>query len=82
LAVGNRWQPMAIDGNVGNCWYLLAANRCHHFFAVMFDKHHIFAPALAKNYIINPECGIRPKTGSFSENEYEKRRTGDNPNQS
>ena len=32
--------------------------------------------------MFNPECGIRPKTGSFSENEYEKRRTGDNPNQS
>jgi hypothetical protein len=82
LAVGNRWQPMAIDGNVGNCWYLLAANRCHHFFAVIFDKHHIFAPALAKTILLTPSAGLGLRPNSYSENEYEKRRTGDNPNQS
>ena len=48
----------------------------------MFKNTYICTRCSIKNLMFNPECGIRPKTGSFSENEYEKRRTGDNPNQS
>ena len=43
--VGGHWQNV---GNVGNCWYLLAANNCQHFFAAMKNKHNTFAPAFEK----------------------------------
>lgn len=59
MAVGNRWQPLAIVGNVGSGWYLLAANRCQHFFAVMFEKHHIFAPTINYKYFNKPREGRR-----------------------
>ncbi len=43
--VGGHWQNV---GNVGNCWYLLAANNCQQFFVAMKNKHNTFAPAFEK----------------------------------
>lgn len=43
--VGGHWQNV---GNVGNCWYLLAANNCQQFFVAMKNKHNNFAPAFEK----------------------------------